>query len=344
LWQLSRARGVASKEQEREKVIRTAICDFLDIRYPIIQGGMAYLGTWELASAVSNAGGLGIIGAGDAPADWVQEQIHHTKERTNKPFGVNIMLMSPYVEQVVEVVLAERVPVIATGGGNPGIYISRFKQIGSKLMPVVSTVALAKRLERLGVDAVVAEGVESGGHVGETSTMALIPQVVNSVKIPVVAAGGIGDGRGLAAALALGAQGVQLGTRFICAEECIAHPDFKRKLIEVGDRATIVTGESSGHPARALKNKMTRQFSAMEKSGISKEELEQFGKGKLRLGIIDGDLNDGSLMCGQIAGLITEIKPAKDIIEEIVAEAEARIAALSSLLYGGNHEQIGRKA
>jgi len=309
--------------------MRTAICDLFGIEHPVIQGGMAWLGTAELVSAVSNGGGLGIIGAGNAPSSWVREQIRAARERTDKPFGVNIMLMSPFVEEVIEVILEEGVPIVTTGGGNPGVYISRLKQAGIKVMPVVSSVALAKRLERSGADAIVAEGLESGGHIGETTTMALVPQVVDSVAVPVVAAGGIGDGRGLAAALSLGAQGVQLGTRFVCAEECIAHAKFKERLLQARDRATVVTGYSMGHPVRCLENKMTRQFSAMEKAGASVEELERFGEGKLQLGVLEGDVEGGSLMAGQIAGLIREVKPAAAIIREIVAEAEAIIARLS---------------
>ncbi|MFQ5987287.1 MAG: enoyl-[acyl-carrier-protein] reductase FabK [Dehalococcoidia bacterium] len=309
--------------------MRTAICDLFGIEHPVIQGGMAWLGTAELVSAVSNGGGLGIIGAGNAPPGWVREQIRATRERTDKPFGVNIMLMSPFVEELIEVILEEGVPIVTTGGGNPGVYIPRLKGAGIKVMPVVSSVALAKRLERSGADAIVAEGMESGGHIGETTTMALVPQVVDSVAVPVVAAGGIGDGRGLAAALSLGAQGVQLGTRFVCAEECIAHARFKERLLEARDRATVVTGYSMGHPVRCLENKMTRRFSAMEKAGASVEELERFGEGKLQLGVLEGDMEGGSLMAGQIAGLVKEVKPAAAIIREMVAEAEAIIARLS---------------
>jgi len=306
-------------------VLKTTICDLFGIKYPIIQGGMAYLSTAELVSAVSNAGGLGIIGAGNFESDWVRQQIHLTREQTNKPFGVNVPLISPFAEQVIDVALEERVAVVTTGAGNPGIYISRFKQAGMKIMPLVSSVALAMRLERAGVDAIEAEGMESGGEIGETTTMVLVPQVVDSVKIPVVAAGGIGDGRGLAAALALGAQGVQAGTRFICSEECIAHPRFKEKIIKARDRSTVITGQTTGYAMRCLQNKLTRQFQVLEKAGASKEELELFGKGRVYLGLIEGDIDGGSLLSGQIAGLIKEIKPAKAIIEEIVAEAEAII-------------------
>lgn len=312
--------------------MRTAICDIFDIEYPVIQGGMAWLGTAELVSAVSEGGGLGLVGAGNAPPSWVRQQIRSTRERTTKPFGVNIMLMSPFVAEVIEVILEEGVPIVSTGGGNPGVHIPRFKAAGLKVMPVVSSVALAKRLERAGADAFVAEGMESGGHIGEITTMALVPQVVDAVGVPVVAAGGIGDGRGLAAALCLGAQGVQMGTRFVCAEECIAHPRFKQKILEARDRATVATGYTTGHPVRCLENKLTRQFMAMEREGISVAELERFGEGKLELGVIEGDMEGGSLMAGQIAGLIKEIKPVAAIIREVVEEAERVIAKLNSLV------------
>ncbi len=308
-----------------------AICELLGIKYPIIQGGMAWLGTFELVSAVSNAGGLGIIGSGDAPPDWLRKQIRATREHTDRPFGVNIMLMSPFVKENLKIVIEEQVKIVTFGGGNPGVYIPQLKESNIKLLPVVSSVALARRLERLGVDAIIAEGMESGGHIGETSTMALIPQVAQSIRLPVIAAGGIADGHGLVAALALGAQGVQMGTRFICSEECIAHPKFKQQILQAHDRATVVTGESTGHPVRCLENKLTREFRAREKAGVSKEELEEFGRGRLKLGVIDGDVDEGSLMAGQIAGLIREIKPVKEIIESIIAEAEEIIDSLCKL-------------
>ena len=309
-------------------MLKTAICDLFGIEYPIVQGGMAYLGTAELVSAVSNAGGLGIIGAGNSEPDWVRQQIRLTRQLTDKPFGVNILLISPFAEQVVDVVLEEKVAVVTTGAGNPGPYIPRFKQAGIKVMPVLASVALAKRLERAGVDAVVAEGMESGGHIGEVTTMALVPQVVDSVQIPVVAAGGIGDGRGLVAALALGAQGVQMGTRFVCSEECIAHPGYKQKILQAHERSTVASGQSTGHPLRCLQNRLTRQFQEMEKAGVSKEELESFGMNRYYQGAIEGNLDDGSLIAGQVAGLIKEIKPVRVIIDEMMAEAEAIIAGL----------------
>jgi enoyl-[acyl-carrier protein] reductase II len=306
------------------------LCDLLDIKYPIIQGGMARLGTTELVSAVSNAGGLGVIGSGDAPPDWLKDQIKATKEKTDKPFGINILLTSPFVKDNLQVIVGERVKIVTFGGGNPGIYIPALKEAGIKVVPVVSSVALARRLERLGIDAVIAEGMESGGHVGDTATMALVPQVVQNVKVPVVAAGGIADGHGLVAALALGAQGVQMGTRFVCSEECIAHPRFKERILQAQDRATVVTGESTGHPVRCLENKLTREFSAREKAGVSIEELEEFGRGRLSLGVIQGNVDEGSLMAGQIAGLIKDIKPVKAIIEDIMTEAEKVIESLGT--------------
>jgi enoyl-[acyl-carrier protein] reductase II len=305
------------------------ICSLLNIKYPILQGGMACLGTAELVSAVSNAGGLGIIGCGGAPPDWVKEQIKLTRDMTEKPFGINVMMMSPFREEVVKVILEEKVKVVTFGGGNPGVYITTFKEAGIVVIPVIASVAMARRLERAGVDAVVAEGMESGGHIGETTTIALVPQVVDAVKIPVIAAGGIADGRGLVAALALGAQGVQIGTRFICSDECIAHTKFKEQIVQAQDRATAVTGLTTGHPVRCLENKLTRQFAEMEKSGAPQSELEEFGKGKLYLGVIQGNIEEGSLMAGQIAGLVKEIKPAGQIVTDIMAEAERTLEALS---------------
>ena len=289
---------------------------------------MAHLGTVELVSAVSNAGGLGIIGAGHYRPDWVRQQIRLTRQQTSRPFGINIPLTSPFVEEVIAVILEEKVAIVTTGAGNPETRIPQFKQAGIKVVPVVASVAAAKRLERAGADAIVAEGMESGGHVGETTTMALVPQVVDNVQIPVVAAGGIGDGRGLASVLALGAQGVQMGTRFVCSDECIAHPRYKQKILEARDRSTVVTGQATGYPLRSLRNELTEQFLAIEQGGASKEDLELFGSGRMHLGLIDGDIEEGSLLAGQIAGLIKEIKPVRAIIAEIIAEAEAAIASL----------------
>ncbi len=309
-------------------MLKTAICDLFGIKHPIIQGGMAHVGTAELVSAVSNAGGLGIIGAGHYEPDWVRQQIRLTREGTTEPFGLNIPLTSPFAEPVVQVALAEKVAVIATGAGNPDAYMPRFKRAGMKVIPVVASVAMAKHLEQAGADAIVAEGMESGGHVGETTTIALVPQVVDSVRIPVVAAGGIADGRGLAAALALGAQGVQMGTRFVLSTECIAHPQYKQKLLEADDQATMVTRQLVGRPLRTLRNKLAEQVRELEKAGITKEELELFDRGRMYLGLIEGDIDEGSLLAGQIAGMIKEIKPVKVIIEEMVAEAERIISHL----------------
>lgn len=290
---------------------------------------MAWLGTAELVSAVSNAGGLGVIGSGDAPTDWLHQQIRQTREWTKKPFAVNIMMMSPFLADNLKLVVEEKVDILTFGGGNPGVYLAGLKEKGIKVMPVVSSVALARRLERLGADAVIAEGMESGGHVGETTTLALVPQVAASLKVPVIAAGGIADGHGLVAALALGAQGIQMGTRFICSEECIAHPVFKEQILQAHDRATIVTGVSTGHPVRCLQNKLTYKFTEMEKAGASTAELEELGRGRMSLGVMQGDIEEGSLMAGQIAGLIKEIKPVKAIIDDIMTEAEQIIGDIS---------------
>ena len=303
-------------------MFKTSLCDLLNIEYPIIQGGMAWVATGELAAAVSEAGGLGIIGSGNAPADWVRTEIRKVKSKTNKPFGVNVMLLSPFLEQVMEVIIEERVPVLTTGAGNPGKYIPALKEIGTKIIPVVASVALAKRLEKQGVDAVIAEGGESGGHVGEITTMSLVPQVVDAVKIPVIAAGGIADGRGFLAALALGAVGVQIGTRFMVATECVISPKIKHLIIKAKDRDTSVTGRSTGHPVRCLTNRFTRELDQMEKEGKSIEELENYGTGKLKIAMVDGDVVQGSIMSGQIAGLVTKEEPAAAILRDIIAGAE----------------------
>ena len=312
-------------------MLKTAICDLFGIEHPIVLGGMAHVGTAELASAVSNAGGLGIIGAGFYQPEWVRQQIRLTRQQTSRPFGINIQLASPFTQQVIEMVLAEKVPIVTTGTGNPESYIPRFKQAGIKVMPVVAGVALAKRLEQAGADAIVAEGTEAGGHIGETTTMALVPQMVDSVQIPVVAAGGIADGRGLVAALALGAQGVQMGTRFVCSDECIAHPRYKQKILEAHDRSTVVTRQTTGYPLRTLQNNLTERVLVLEQAGISREELELFDSGRMYLGLIDGDIEEGSLLAGQIAGLVKEIKPVRVIIAEILAEAAAIITGFKNL-------------
>jgi enoyl-[acyl-carrier protein] reductase II len=320
-------------------MIRTILCDLLSIEYPVIQGGMAWVSTAELVAAVSAAGGLGILGGGNAPPDDVRAQVRETKARTDKPFGVNIAVFSPNADEVVQICIDEKVPVVATGAGNPGPWMAQLKDAGIKVMPVVASVALAKRLERMGADILVAEGTESGGHIGEVATFPLVPQVVDAVRVPVVAAGGIADGRGLAAALALGAVGVQMGTRFICAEECRAHPNYKQKIIRAGDRATITTGHSLGHPVRALRNPMTRKFKTMETEGMTEEDLMDFGTGKLRLAVEEGDMAWGSIMAGQISGLIHDILPAAEIIRRTVSEAEViLIQKLPSLVLASPDE------
>ena len=295
-----------------------AICKMLGLKYPIFQGGMAWLGTAELASAVSEAGGLGIIGAGHMPPDVLRAEIQKVKKATKKPFGVNIMLMSPFVKEVMQLMLDERVPVVTTGAGNPGEYIPALKEIGSKVIPVVASVALAKRLVRTGVDAVIAEGMESGGHIGELTTMALVPQVVDAVDVPVIAAGGIGDSRGVCAAFALGAQAVQMGTRFVMSEECIAHENYKNLVLKARDRSTVVTGRSTGHPTRVLQNKLTRIYLEREAAGASADELEKLSLGTLRMASREGDVEMGSVMIGQISGMMNDIKPVRVILEDLV--------------------------
>ncbi|MFW5981703.1 MAG: enoyl-[acyl-carrier-protein] reductase FabK [Halanaerobiaceae bacterium] len=306
-------------------MISTRILDILEIEVPIIQGGMAWVATGELAAAVSKTGALGIIGAGNAPAEVVAEEIARVKKETNKAFGVNIMLLSPFVDDIVDLVIKEKVPIITTGAGNPGKYIERFKAIGTKVIPVVPSVSLAKRMERLEVDAIIAEGNEAGGHIGELTTMSLVPQIVDAVDLPIIAAGGIADGRGLVAALALGAEAVQIGTRFVCSTECTAHDSYKEAIVKAKDRDAVVTGRSTGHPVRNLKNVLTRKMAELEAKGAGKKEIEEFGAGRLREAVREGNIKEGSVMAGQIAGMIHEIKPAKEIVEEIIKEAESII-------------------
>lgn len=310
--------------------INTRVCDLIGIDYPIFQGGMAWVATGELAAAVSEGGGLGIIGSGHAPADWLRQEIRKVKGITQKPFGVNVMLMSPFVEEVMQVIIQERVPVITTGAGNPGKYVPMLKEIGTKVIPVVASVALAKRLEKAGVDALIAEGMESGGHIGEISTLPLVPQVVDAVKIPVIAAGGVFDGRGLVAALALGAEGVQMGTRFMCAQECTLPQVVKDKILSAKDRATVVTGQTTGHPVRCLDNRFTREFAQHERAGMPPEEISKLGVGRLRLAFVDGDIENGSVMAGQIAGAVSRIEPAAEIIQDIMRSAEEEYRRLAA--------------
>ena len=302
----------------------------LNIKYPIFQGGMAWIGTAELASAVSNAGGLGLIGAGHMPPDVLRAEIRKCKGWTDKPFGVNVMLMSPFVKEVMEVVVDEKVPVVTTGAGNPGEYLPALKEIGSKVIPVVASVALAKRLVRIGADAVIAEGTESGGHIGEIATLPLVPQVVDAVDVPVIAAGGIADSRGMAAAFALGAHAVQMGSRFVMSEECIAHENYKNMVMKAKDRSTVVTGRTLGHPARVLANKLTRTYLEMEAAGAPAEELEKLGVGSLHRATHEGDVENGSVMIGQISGMLEDIKPVKQIIEDIVKGLPAAVERLQA--------------
>lgn len=303
--------------------MQTAITGLLGIEYPIIQGGMAWVAEYHLAAAVSEAGGLGLIGAASAPAEWVREQIREARKCTDKPFGVNIMLMSPYADDVARIVAEEGVKVVTTGAGSPEKYMEMWKKAGVKVIPVVASVAMARRMERCGADAVVAEGCESGGHVGETTTMALVPQVVDAVKIPVIAAGGIADGRGVAAAFMLGAKGVQIGTRFVASEEAQVHENYKEKILKARDIDTRVTGRSTGHPVRALRNNMTRKYLELENSGAPFEELEMLTLGGLRKAVVEGDVTDGSVMAGQIAGLVKEKRSCKAIIDQLVQETDA---------------------
>ncbi len=302
--------------------MKTRITELLGIEYPVIQGGMAWVAEYHLAAAVSEAGGLGLIGAASAPPEIVREQIREAKKLTDKPIGVNVMLLNPNAEEVAKIVIEEGVKVVTTGAGNPGKYMEMWKNAGVKVIPVVASVAMAKLMERAGADAVVAEGMESGGHIGEATTMTLVPQVVDAVNIPVVAAGGIADGRGMAAAIMLGAEAVQMGTVFVTAKESIVHSNYKQKIIGAKDIDSEVTGRSTGHPVRSIRNKMTREYLRLEKEGASFEDLEHLTLGSLRNAVMDGDVVNGTIMAGQIAGLIKEEKSCKDIIEGITAQAE----------------------
>jgi enoyl-[acyl-carrier protein] reductase II len=309
--------------------METRITQLLGIEYPIIQGGMAWVATHELASAVSKAGGLGIIGAGGAPAEFVREQIRKVKEATDKPFGVNIMLMNPAADDIAKVVVDEGVKVVTTGAGNPSKYMEMWKVAGIKVIPVVASSGMAKMMERCGADAVVAEGMESGGHIGALTTMALVPQVVDSVSIPVIAAGGIADGRGFAAAMMLGAEAVQIGTRFVVASECIVHDNYKNMLIKAKDIDSTVTGTTTGHPVRSIRNKMTKEYLRLEKEGAGLMELENLTLGSLRKAVVDGDVVNGTVMAGQIAGLVDKQQSCSEIINEIMEQANTLLGARS---------------
>ncbi|MCB6615855.1 enoyl-[acyl-carrier-protein] reductase FabK [Ruminococcus sp. 210702-SL.1.03] len=306
---------------------KTRITELLGIKYPIFQGGMAWIAESTLAAAVSNAGGLGIIAGGSAPIDYLREQIRRCKSLTDKPFGVNIMLMSPNAEELAQLVIEEGVPVVTTGAGNPGKFMAAWKEAGVKVIPVVPSVALAKRMERSGADAVIAEGTESGGHIGENTTMCLVPQVVDAVEIPVLAAGGIADGRGIAASFMLGAEGVQVGTRFLAADECQVNPVYKELVVKAKDTDSVVTGRYTGHPCRNVKTKFSKMLANGEKDGsLTPEQFEEVTLGSLRKAVQDGNLDEGSFLCGAIAGMVKEVKPCKDIIEEMFGEAEALLS------------------
>lgn len=298
------------------------ICELLNIKYPIIQGGMAWVADASLASAVSNAGALGLIAGGNAPREIIKEEIRKCRELTDKPFGVNVMLLSPFADDIIDLIIEEKIPVITTGAGNPAKYVDRLKEVGIKIIPVVPSIALAQRMEKLGADAIIVEGTEAGGHIGELTTMVLTPQVVDAVNIPVIAAGGIADGRGIVATFALGASGVQIGTRFICSDECTVHENYKNMVLKSKDRDAIVTGRTTGHPVRTLKNKLSKEILNMEKEGQPTEEIDKRGIGSLRIATIEGDINNGSFMAGQIASIIKDVKPCKEIIEEMVSQAK----------------------
>ena len=302
--------------------MKTRVTELLGIEYPIIQGGMAWVADHHIAAAVSEAGGLGLIAAANAPAEWVREQIREAKKLTDKTFGVNIMLMSPNADEVAKIVVEEGIKVITTGAGSPEKYMEAWKAAGVKVIPVVASVALAKRMERCGADAVVAEGTESGGHIGETTTMALVPQVVDAVKIPVIAAGGIADGRGIAAAFMLGAEAVQMGTRFVVAKESTVHENYKQRVVKAKDIDSEVTGMSTGHPIRVIRNKMTREYLKKEKEGAPFEELEQMTLGALRKAVVEGDVMYGSVMAGQSAGLVKKEETCAEIIRDVMSGAE----------------------
>lgn len=301
--------------------LSTRLTTVLGIEHPIIQGGMAWTATAELAAAVSNAGGLGIIGAGHMPTDILRAEIRNAKAASDKPFGVNLMLLTPHIDELVQLCLDEDVPAVTTGAGNPGKYMTGLKEHGIKVLTVVPSVALAKRMESIGADAVIGEGMEAGGHIGELTTMVLTPQLVDAVEIPVVAAGGIADGRGIAAAFALGAEGVQVGTRFMCATECTIHPDVKQRILKAKDRDTVVTGYSTGHPVRVLKNKLSRMIEQLDREN-QPERIEELGSGKLAACMREGDLEMGSIMAGQCASMIDGIQPAAEIVAEMIAEAD----------------------
>ena len=302
--------------------MKTKVTELLQIEYPIIQGGMAWVAEHHLAAAVSEAGGFGLIGAASAPPEIVREEIRKAKELTDKPFGVNIMLLNPNADEVAKIVVEEGIQAVTTGAGHPATYMPMWTEAGVKVIPVVASVAMAKRMERYGADAVVAEGMEAGGHIGNQTTMALIPQIVDAVNIPVIAAGGIGDGRGVAASFMLGAEGVQMGTRFVVADESIVHDNYKDRIVKAKDIDSVVTGQSTGHPVRCLRNQMTKEYIKKEQEGVPFEELERMTLGSLRKAVMDGDILNGTVMAGQIAGLVSKRQSCKEILQEIMTEAE----------------------
>lgn len=312
------------------------LCKLLGTKYPIIQGGMAWVATAELAAAVSNGGGLGLIAAGGAPADVVRDQIRKCRELTDKPFGVNVMLMTPFVDDIMAMLLEEKPAVVATGAGNPGKYMESLKAAGIKVLPVVASVAMAKRMEKIGADAVIAEGTEAGGHIGEITTMCLTPQIVDAVSIPVVCAGGIADVRGAVAAFALGADGIQVGTRFLASEECIAHENYKQAVIKAKDRDAVVTGRSTGAPVRALKNNLTKEYARLEKENAPFEEIEALGVGGLRRAFQEGDVKMGSLMAGQSAAMVNKIEPCADIIKSYFEDIESVLGSIRTNMIVGD--------
>ena len=318
-------------------MIYTKICEMLNIKYPIFQGGMAQISDATLAAAVSEAGGLGVIASGNNPPESIKAEIHKIRELTDKPFGVNVMLLSPYAKEVSELLTEEKVPVIITGAGNPGKYMKIWKEAGIMVIPVVPSVAFAKHFEKAGVDAIICEGTEAGGHVGELTTMCITPQVVDAVNIPVIAAGGIGDGRGIAAAFSLGASGVQVGTRFVLAKECRVHQNYKDKIRKASDTDTAVTGRKTGHPVRVLKNRLVTKFKDLEKNNAPLEEMEALGRGRLYKAAVEGDVDYGSVMSGQIAGMINKEQSCIEIITEMFEEAQ-RIIVNLKLIAGGKDE------
>ena len=310
-------------------MIASPVCEMLGIRYPVFQGGMAWIADGKLAAAVSEGGGLGIIAAGNAPADYVREQIHIARSLTDKPIGVNIMMLSPFAEEVAHMVTGENVNVVTTGAGSPARYMDEWIESGKKVIPVIASVAMARKMERLGASALVAEGTESGGHVGELTTMVLIPQICDAVDIPVIAAGGIADGRGFAAAVMLGACAVQVGTRFLSANECPIHPVYKEKILKATDLGTMVTGKRLGHPVRSLRTPFAREYLKAEYGGMPDEELEKLGEGKLRMAVQEGDAKQGCFLAGQIAAMVRREQPAADIVREIAEEAEQVLTGAS---------------